>query len=170
MIPDPDFRVVLTGEAEGHEEDYIKAWYEAMSPVDSDTNEYDYLTGVNTTRRLFDLEPLTELPDYVSQPSSDLPAAFSCGSPSDAVGINTADTPTQEDDRSADAEKNDRTNADAQAAERIDTPAPSEPASDGGDGVQKDTLPEDKTNTNDADDAASAADPDAGAEEGGTTA
>ena len=170
VIPDPDFRVVLTGEAEGHEEDYIKAWYEAMSPVDSDTNEYDYLTGVNTARRLFDLEPLTELPDYVSQPSSDLPAAFSCGSPSDAVGINTADTPTQEDDRSADAEKNDRTNADAQAAERIDTPAPSEPASDGADGVQKDTLPENKTNTNDADDAASAADPDAGAEEGGTTA
>lgn len=39
--PDPDFRVVLAGDAAGHEMDYLFAWRDAMSPFDQDPYETD---------------------------------------------------------------------------------------------------------------------------------
>ena len=73
--PDPDFRVVLAGDAAGHEMDYLFAWRDAMSPFDQDTYETDLLAGENNARQVLGLERVTEItPDPNEEGLPELPA------------------------------------------------------------------------------------------------
>ena len=73
--PDPDFRVVLAGDAAGHEMDYLFAWRDAMSPFDQDPYETDLLAGENNARQVLGLERVTEItPDPNEEGLPELPA------------------------------------------------------------------------------------------------
>lgn len=72
--PDPDFRVVLAGDAAGHEMDYLFAWRDAMSPFDQAPYETDLLAGENNARQVLGLKRVTEItPDPNTEGLPELP-------------------------------------------------------------------------------------------------